>query len=233
MKVGIIQSNYIPWRGYFDFIDDVDLFVVLDDVQYSKGSWRNRNQIKVPNGLSWLTVPVIYQNLAKLIQETQIDHSKKWQVSHLNKFTAHYAEAPFVEVALAILQEGLAHADQTISELNVRLIRHICTYLEITTPLILSQDLQVSGVKTDRILQILQRVGATTYLSGPAARAYLDEGLLRSHGIQLEYKTYQYNPYPQLHGDFVPTVTILDLIANVGAAAKNYLKSTVPNEAVG
>lgn len=232
MKVGITQSNYIPWRGYFDFIDDVDLFVVLDDVQYSKGSWRNRNQIKVPGGLSWLTVPVIYQKLTKLIQETQIDHSKKWQLSHLNKFTAHYSEAPFVEIALDILQEGFAPTDTSISELNVRLIRKICTYLEITTPLILSQDLQVSGIKTERILQILQRVEATTYLSGPAAKAYLNEDLLRSHGIQLEYKTYQYDPYPQLHGDFAPTVTILDLIANVGAAAKHYIKSTVPNEVV-
>lgn len=232
MKVGIIQSNYIPWRGYFDFIDDVDLFVIHDDLQYTKGDWRNRNQIKTPNGLNWLTVPVKHHKTAQLIQDTPIDYAQKWQSSHLNKFTANYAKAPYLETAIALWREALNYQDATISELNIRLIRLLCTYLNITTPFIHSRDLQVSGVKTDRILQILQRVGATSYLSGPAAKVYLDETLLRENGFELEYKTYQYAAYPQLHGEFVQGVTVLDLIANVGPDANHWIKSSSPNEKI-
>ncbi len=232
MKVGIIQSNYIPWRGYFDFIDDVDLFVIHDDLQYTKGDWRNRNQIKTATGINWLTVPVKYQKTAQLIQDTPIDHAQKWQLAHINKFTASYFEAPYLETAIALWRTAFDHQDATISELNIRLIHLICDFLDIKTPFVHSRELQVTGTKTDRVVQILKRVGATSYLSGPTAKAYLDESLLHENGFQLEYKTYQYEAYPQLHGDFVNYVTVLDLIANVGDDAKHWLKSARPNEAI-
>jgi len=230
MRVGIIQSNYIPWRGYFDFIDSVDLFIFHDDLQYTKGDWRNRNKIKTPQGLRWLTVPVHYRKTSQLICETEIDYSKKWSSSHINRFKANYHQSPFFKDALELLEEGLACADPTISQLNIRLIKLICGYLQIHTPLVMSSDYAVTGAKTERLINLLKKVEATVYLSGPTAKGYLDENLFRENGIRLEYKTYDYPPYPQLWGEFVGTVTVLDLIANTGPEARGFLKSTTPNE---
>ena len=230
MRVGIIQSSYIPWRGYFDFIDSVGLFIFHDDLQYTKGDWRNRNKIKTSQGWRWLSVPVHYRNTSQLICETEIDYSKKWQRSHINNFKANYSKSPFFEDALELLEEGLTYADPTISQLNIRLIKLICAYLQITTPLVMSSDYCVSGEKTERLINLLNKAGATVYLSGPTAKGYLDENLFRENGTRLEYKTYDYPPYPQLWGEFVGTVTVLDLIANTGPEARRFLKSITPNE---
>ena len=232
MKVGIIQSNYIPWRGYFDFIDDVDLFVIHDDLQYTKGDWRNRNQIKVLSGSSWLTVPVNYHKTSQLICNTLIEHSQKWQSAHIKKFFVNYSKSPYVHDALELLQEALDYLDPTISQLNIRLINLICAYLNITTPMVMSSNLDIFGTKTERIIQILKKVGASAYLSGPTAKAYLDEQLLRDNGFKLEYKTYDYDSYPQPHGEFIGNVTILDLIANVGLDARKLMKSKTPNQLI-
>ena len=230
MRAGIIQSNYIPWRGYFDFIDSVDLFVFHDDLQYTKGDWRNRNKIKTPQGLRWLSVPVHYRNTSQLICETEIDYSQNWRASHINKFKNSYQKAPFFEDALELLEEGLVHADPTISQLNIRLVRLVCDYLQITTPLVMSSDFGVTGAATERVINLLESAGASVYLSGSSAEDYLDESLFCEHDISLEYKTYDYPPYPQLWGEFVGTVTALDLIANTGPEARRFLKSTTPNE---
>jgi hypothetical protein len=131
---------------------------------------------------------------------------------------------------MELLEAGLMPADPTVSQLNIRLIKLVCTYLNIKTPLVLSQDYAVTGAKTERLIQLLKKVGATTYLSGPAAQSYLNENLFRKNGIRLEYKTYDYPPYPQMWGDFVGNVTVLDLIANTGLSARDYLKSTTPNK---
>ena len=230
MRVGIIQSNYIPWRGYFDFIDSVDLFIFHDDLQYTKGDWRNRNQIKTPRGLFWLSAPVKYRHVHQLICQTLIDDSQKWRVVHLNQFWANYTKSPFLKSALELLGVGLAPANSTISQLNINLIKLICDYLRIKTPLALSQDYALTSAKTERLIQLLKQVGGTTYLSGPTARGYLDESLFRANGIRLEYKIYDYPPYPQLWGDFVGNVTVLDLIANMGPSARDFLKSNTPNQ---
>ncbi|KGF71695.1 hypothetical protein DO97_16080 [Neosynechococcus sphagnicola sy1] len=224
-RVGVIQSSYIPWRGYFDLIDSVDVFVIYDDVQYSKGSWRNRNQVKLPSGLRWLTVPVRYKS-GLAIDQVPIDASRKaWQESHRGLLREALGTTPFFSEAITLWEAGVAAADTTISQLNVRLIQVICRYLNINTPLIRSRDLNLSGHRCDRLMQLLNHVGATTYLSGPSARDYLDESLFRQAQIRLEYKTYDYPPYPQPWGDFVGTVSVLDLIANTGPEARYYLKS--------
>lgn len=229
MKVGIIQSNYLPWRGYFDFIKSVNLFIIHDDLQYTKLDWRNRNKIKTANGLAWISVPVKYHRKAQLICETEIDYSQKWQNSHINKFKGNYIKAPFFKDAMETLKESFSYADTSISELNIRLIKLICAYLKITTPIALSRDYTVTGAKTERLIKLLKKVGASIYLSGPLAKGYLDENLFRENGIGLEYKTYDYEPYPQLWGDYIETVTVLDLIANTGPNARKFLKSRTPN----
>ncbi len=230
MRVGIIQSCYIPWRGYFDFIDDVNLFIFHDDLQYTKGDWRNRNKIKTPNGRVWLTVPVKYKKTSQLICETEIDYSHKWKAEQINRFKSSYIKSPFFKDALELWENSLQYADLTISQLNIRLINRICSYLGIFTRLAMSSDYAVTGSKTERLIQLLKKVGATVYLSGPSAKGYLDENLFQEHRIGLEYKTYDYLPYPQLWGEFGGTVSVLDLIANTGPKARQFLKSQTPNE---
>jgi hypothetical protein len=229
LKVGIIQSNYIPWRGYFDFIDEVDLFIFHDDLQYTKGDWRNRNKIKTPNGLVWLTVPVKYEHTSQRICDTRIDYSQKWREKHLNQFRANYSKTGFLLEAMNLWEEGLSFEDPTISQLNIRLVRLISGYLGIRTPLALSSEYAATGTKTDRLIQLIRKVEATAYLSGPNAEVYLNKSLFRDHGIRLEYKKYDYPAYPQPWGEFVGMVSVMDLIANVGPKARNYLKSRTPN----
>jgi hypothetical protein len=229
LKVGIIQSNYVPWRGYFDFIDEVDLFIFHDDLQYTKGDWRNRNKIKTPKGLVWLTVPVKYEQTSQRICDTRIDYSQKWREKHLDRFRANYAKTAFFVDAMTLWEEGLSCEDLTISQVNIRLIKLISSYLGIQTPLALSSECAATGTKTDRLIQLLRKAGATTYLSGPSAKAYLNENLFRDHAIRLEYKNYDYPTYPQPWGEFVGMVSVLDLIANTGRKARDYLKSQTPN----
>ncbi len=230
MRLGVIQSNYLPWRGYFDFINSVDLFVFHDDLQYTKGDWRNRNKIKTPAGLRWLTVPVHYEKTSQLICETKIDHSKKWQQDHFNLFRANYGQTPFFSDAADILQAAFSHRDATISELNIRLIRLICDYLQIKTRMVMSAEFGLEGTKTSRLIQLAKRVDATCYLSGPAAKDYLEEEQFLSEGIRLEYKAYEYPDYPQPWGDFAGNVTVLDLIANCGRNARSFISSSAPNQ---
>jgi hypothetical protein len=233
MRIGAIQSCYIPWRGYFDFIDSVDLFVLYDDVQYSSGSWRNRNQVKAKSGLRWITVPVRYRfgdpiDAVAIGQTTSVP----WQEAHRRLIGDALASAPYFAPAIEIWREGVSAGDRLLSELNLRLIRTICQYLQIPTPIVLSRDFGAKGSKTDRLLDLCGKVGATTYLSGPTARGYIDEERFRETGVGLEYKSYDYPPYPQQWGQFTPTVTVLDLIANCGPRSREFLKSRTPNEAV-
>jgi len=232
MRVGIIQSNYIPWRGYFDFIDDVDLFILYDDVQYTKNDWRNRNKIKTPFGRKWLTVPVKQQSLKQLIKDTNIDTTHDWVYTQINQFTESYKNTPFFSEALGFLELLKQNKHQTISELNRYLIDEITGYLGIKTPMEVSWKYSPRSTKTERIIDILKKVDATVYLSGPNADCYLDTTLFRESNIRLEFKSYSYEPYSQPWGDFIGDVTILDLIANCGPDVRRFLKSTTPNQVI-
>lgn len=228
MKVGVIQSNYIPWRGYFDFIDNVDTFVIYDDVQYSKGSWRNRNQIKYSNGLKWITLPVKV-NLGMNINEVELKNDS-WKKEHADLIKLCLGNAPYFKEAKEVWEKGISVNTNMLSELNENIIRVICNHLDIKTKIIRSEPYNLSGIKTDRLMELFEKVGATSYLSGPAAESYLDVEMFRAKSINLTYKSYSYSEYPQQFGAFSPTVTILDLIANMGSEAKNYFKSIVPDK---
>jgi hypothetical protein len=225
MKVGIIQSNFLPWRGYFDFIREVDLFIIHDDLQYTKGDWRNRNKIKTPRGLEWITVPVNYKTTSQLIEETTIDDSTRWAQKMLNRIREVYRQSPYFEPYFTQLSELLLKPAATISDLNLRLIHWACGHLKIDTPIKFSREFHPQGAKTERLVGILQQVDATVYLSGPAAQAYLVPELLESQGIRLEYKKYNYPEYPQLFPPFEPYVSIIDLLFMTGENASSYLES--------
>ena len=223
MKVGTIQSNFLPWRGYFDFIREVDLFIIHDDLQYTKGDWRNRNKIKTPHGTRWITVPVHYHHTDQLIEETEIDNSKPWARSMLNRIQNSYQKAPFFESYFSELSDLLLEPAASISDLNLRLINWVCSHLEIKTPLSFSREYHPKGVKTERLIGLLKQVGATAYLSGPAAKVYIEPELFEQAGIRLEYKVYDYPEYEQLYPPFDPAVSVIDLLFMLGEDSKNYL----------
>jgi hypothetical protein len=229
MRVGIIQSNFVPWRGYFDFIDSVDLFVFYDDVQYTKNDWRNRNRILSPNGLRWLTVPVHHQSLGMTIDEVPIDYGQDWVASHLGQLETCYRSAPFFHSYVNDFADIVKRMYPSISELNVALCHWVMQALSIRTPTLMSRQLCVKGKKTERLLDVLRSVGGTTYLSGPSAASYLDLWQFEREGIAVEFKSYDYAPYPQVQQGFQGEVTILDLLFNVGPKARDFLKSTSPN----
>lgn len=232
MRVGLIQSSFVPWRGYFDFIRSVDLFVFHEDVQYTKGDWRNRNRIKTARGLEWITVPVRYERTAQLICDTGIDRSQPWWKKLAARFELAYRDAPYLEDARALLGGAASAGHDTISELNIALVAAICRYLGIATPLMRSTEIGAEGRRTDKILDILARLDADVYLSGPSADDYLDKEAFRRAGVRLEYKSYDYLPYPQRWGAFEGAVSILDLIANCGPAAGRWLDSATPDRVV-
>lgn len=225
-KVAILQSNYIPWKGYFDMIAAVDEFILYDDMQYTRRDWRNRNQIKTPQGIQWLTVPVLVKGkYHQKIRETEIDDTD-WAAAHWKTLAQNYRRAPhFEEIAVWLeplyLCEGYSH----ISHLNRRFIEAICNYLGIQTCITNSWDYRLVEGKTERLANLCVQAGGTEYISGPAAKDYVDEKIFSDLGIGLTWFDYSgYPTYPQLWSEFTHGVTILDLLFNCGRDAPRYMR---------
>jgi WbqC-like protein family len=223
MKVAVIQSNYLPWRGYFDLIHDADVFVFYDDVQYTTNDWRNRNRVKGANGPVWLTVPVGNQN-DRRICDVEI-RDRGWARKHWMTIEQSYRKAPGFARYGAFFRGIYEREWTSLSELNQSLIRTIAAeFLGIATEMRDVRDYQVGGVRGDRLLDLLKQVGATDYISGPSARAYLDEAGYLREGIRVHWKDYStYPAYPQLHGAFDANVSIVDLLMNCGDRAPDYI----------
>ncbi len=225
-KVAILQSNYIPWKGYFDMIASVDEFIIYDDMQYTRRDWRNRNQIKTPQGLQWLTVPVqVKGKYEQKINETIIDGTE-WQSKHWKTIVQNYSRAShFKEIANFLEPLYLANTYTHISKLNRCFIEAVCTYLEIKTTILDSSGFCLVDGKTDRLAELCKQVGGTEYISGPAARDYIDKQVFDDMAITLTYFDYNgYQKYPQLWGEFIHGVSILDLLFNCGKDAPKYMR---------
>jgi hypothetical protein len=226
-RVAIIQSSYIPWKGYFDIINSVDEFIFLDDVQFTKRDWRSRNKIKTPQGLAWLTIPVITRGLFhQSIDSTVI--AEAWARKHWMSLRSNYAKAAYFEEVGSVIK-GLYDEvadEKLLSKVNRRLISGICSILGISTRFSLSGSYASTATKTDRLLLLCQAAAATHYLSGPAAAAYMETDKFTAAGISVSYADYSgYPEYKQLHGPFEHGVTILDLLFNTGPNARSYMKS--------
>lgn len=221
----ILQSNYAPWKGYFDLMQLADELVLYDDVQYTRRDWRNRNRLKSPNGVRWLTIPVAVKGrYFQRINETTISEPD-WATRHWSTLLAWYSKAPFFERYRPVLEEFYATTrDQYLSQVNRRLLEILRDLLGISTPFSWSSDYPASGEKTERLLSICRAARADRYISGPAARAYLDEARFRAEGIELAWMSYaDYPTYPQLHPPFEHGVSVLDLLFNVGDDAPQYM----------
>ncbi len=224
--IAIVQSCYIPWKGYFDLIRRSDRFVLYDCVQYTTYDWRNRNRIKTANGLHWLTVPITYVSQTQRICDT-LCADQPWQEQHWETLRHAYTKAPcFTEFAPAI--EGLYQScdQRALSEVNQHFLTGIKALLNISTPLeLLKEQIDAQGDKTEKLVAICKHYGATRYLSGPSAKAYLDFPLFEKAGIEVEWMQYEYPEYKQLHPPFTHEVSILDVLFNTGAEASRFSTS--------
>jgi len=225
-KIAIVQSNYIPWKGYFDMIAAVDEFILYDDMQYTRRDWRNRNQIKTPQGVQWLTVPVLVKGkYHQPINETEINGTD-WAAKHWATIASNYRRAAhFSEIAAWLEPLYCDESYSHLSQLNRRFLQAICDYLGIGTRLSSSSDYTLADGKTERLADLCSQAGATEYVSGPAARNYLDASVFQSRGMAVTWFDYSgYLEYPQLWGEFTHGVTILDLLFNCGKEASAYMK---------
>lgn len=228
-KVAILQSNYIPWKGYFDIIASVDEFIFYDEMQYTTRDWRNRNKIKTANGVQWISIPVFSkgcQQTGQKISETKIQDSKCFQ-SHWVQICQFYKKAPYFQEYKDLFEKLYLECakEELLCQVNYKFIYAICDILGIKTRLSFDRDYGLIEGKTERLIDLVQKAGGTEYLSGPAARDYIVPELFEKAGIKLSWMDYSgYPEYPQLYPPFEHGVSVLDLIFNCGPDAVKYMK---------
>lgn len=233
-RIAAVQSNYIPWKGYFDLINSVDEFVLLDEVQYTRRDWRNRNRIKTPEGTRWLTVPVRNKGLYTQRIDAAWIADARWARSHLSTLEHYYRHSPHYEYVAELLKPVYAEfGSDLLSDVNHRLLSHLCECLAITTPITRSTDYTCSPERSRRLLDICRETHATEYVSGPTARGYLDVDMFAREGIAVSWFDYSgYEEYRQPYGAFVHGVSIVDLLFSEGPNSRSWLKSTVASACV-
>ncbi|NOJ43554.1 WbqC family protein [Bradyrhizobium australiense] len=224
MRVAIIQSSYVPWKGFFDLIGRADLYVVLDGAQYVKRHWHNRNRIMTPNGPSWLTIPVATKSrFAQPIDE--VGFAAPWADKHWRAIELAYRKSPFFTEeapALKAVYEAAERLDR-LTDVNTLFLKALMERLDISTTMARDSEFAPQGARTARLLDICMKVGATNYLSGPSAREYLDESPFAAAGIAVEWMSYgPYKSYAQRGPAFEHAVSVIDLLFSTGPAAASY-----------
>lgn len=213
----VLQPSYLPWLGFFDQMIRSDVFVYYDDVQFDKHGWRNRNRIKSPNGPHWLTVPVLHKGkFGQSNLEVEIDNRQDWARKHIATIRQFYAKSPYLKLYLPELEDVLLSRWNNLVELDLAVVDLMCIWLKIKRKIVRSSELGVTGTQSKRLLRFCQHFGATNYLSGDSAINYLDVDLFASSGIRIEWQKFSHPVYPQLHGEFVPYLSALDMILNMG-----------------
>jgi hypothetical protein len=222
-RVAILQSNYIPWKGYFDIIHEVDEFIFHDDLQYTKQDWRNRNRIKTSAGTVWLTIPV-GSSEKRRICDVELP-SSSWAADHWRRLSAAYGGAPHFKPYRDLFEALYRRPWRYLSDLNQSVIRTIAhDVLGLSTQFRDSREFDLRSQREQRVLDILERTDAKAYVSGPAAKAYIDPQHFAARGIELRWMQYDgYPEYPQFHPPFVHAVTVLDLLFHTGPDAPRYI----------
>ena len=226
-SVGIVQSCYIPWKGYFDLINSVDEFILFDDAQFTRHSWRNRNRIKTASGPIWLTIPVVSSGRDfQKIREAVISDAA-WNSKHWRSICHHHSRATYFSSYKERFESLYLGLDEKfLSQVNYRLITAVCDILGIKTKLSWSMDYDLVDGKTERLVHLCKQVSATEYVSGPTAKSYIDEKLFERERITLRYMDYSgYAEYNQCFPPFEHHVSIIDLIFNTGPHASKYMRS--------
>lgn len=226
--IAILQPSYLPWLGYFDQIKRSDVFVFYDDVAFDKHGWRNRNRINSANGPLWLSVPVRHKgHSGQLIKDVKIDNSRAWYQKHLRSLQQQYARSEFLPELVSELDRIYQQKSDYLIDLNLSLIQLFMRLLGIRANLVLSSELNISGSQSQRLLNICQHFSAHTYLSGDAAKSYLDLPLFREAGVDVQWQYYAHPVYEQYHGRqhkcaFTPYLSIVDLLLSQGEKSRTF-----------
>ena len=213
----VLQPGYLPWLGYFDLLKKADVFVHYDDVQFDKHGWRNRNRVKGPKGAVWLTVPVLHGGRgAQSILEVEIDNRQSWRRKQLSTLEQLYARAPFSKAYLPRLREILDRPWSRLVDLDFAVIEWLAETLGIATPRYRSSELDIGGSRNERLINLCRHFAASRYMSGDAARAYLDVTAFAAAGVEVVWHNYAHPTYLQQHGEFLPYLSVIDLLLNEG-----------------
>ena len=232
MIIAIHQPQYLPWLGYFDKVERSDFFVFLDDVQFKKNEWQNRNRIKTAQegssecpsqGWQWITVPVLHK-FGQKINEVKIDNGENWRRKHLNALETNYTKAPHFTEYCDFLKESYGKEWDNLSELNIYFVEYLMKALGIKTPLIKSSTLKVCGEKTDRLVNICKVLEGDTYLSGVGAKDYLEAEKFERQGLKVIFQDFHHPVYPQLYGEFIPNLSAVDLLFNCGSESLKIIR---------
>lgn len=223
MIVAIHQPQYLPWLGYFDKIDKADIFVLLDDVQYKKNEWQNRNKIRTSSGWQWITVPVRYR-FGRKINQVKIDNNRDWRRNHYKSLSMHYQKAPYFQDYVPFLKRAYAQDWGYLVDICSYFIGYLVSVLGITTRLVRSSQLRVTGNRSDRLVNICKELGADTYLSGQGAKTYLNLRQFKKEAIKVSFQDFVHPSYKQAYKEFEPFMSIIDLMFNCGAESLQVLK---------
>ena len=230
MNVVISQPMYFPWVGLLEQIKVADTFVHYTDVQFTRGFY-NRVQIKTPRGQQWMTIPLKNLHQQQKIDEVTINNDIEWREEHLNLLKTHYNGAPYQQEMLKLVEDVFEEPLHLLSDVSVKSTMALARYFELdsNTSFFVSRQLGIVGKSSRRLCDISHKFHAKTYITGHGARNYLDHHLFEHNGIDVEYMNYQCTPYPQLHGEFIPYVTGLDLIANCGKSGVKFINPKTTN----
>lgn len=222
-----MQPTYLPWLGYFDLMDQSDVFVFLDSVQFDKRSWQQRNRIKSPSGELMLTIPVFSKGKRdQVICEVEIDLTSNFEEKHIKTLEHHYRKAPFFERYTNEIAAILRKRHRYLAELTIELITWLKDTVSIETELVKSSSLGVQGRKVELLTNICKSVGAERYLTPVGSKAYIDENnIFPQNNIELEYQNFEHPVYKQLHGDFIPYLSVIDLLFNEGERSLEIVRS--------
>lgn len=226
-RIGILQPGYLPWLGFFEQMDSVDVFVVYDDVAYDKQGWRNRNRIKTANGVLWLTVPV-HADFSETprILNVRIDNRRDWRKKHMRTIEQSYAKAPCAAAYLPPLRAVYDEPWERLVDLDVRFVRILAEALGIRSEVVRSSELGIEGDdRIDRLIRICRALDGAVFYEGASGRDYIDEERFLEAGVQVEYQSYAHPTYRQLHGEFVPYLSVVDLLLNHGPESLDILRS--------
>lgn len=227
----ISQPMFFPWVGLFEQVRLADVYVHYIDVQFSKGSFVNRVQIKSPGGFRWLTVPLKNRTLDQKIESVETNHDDTWRKSHLDFLAQAFRGAPHASDALQLVEQVYRLPSHHIADIAIESMERVLDYFGLATSkrILRSPQLEIGGSGSERVLEIVKALDGEVYVTGHGARNYLAHSDFEQAGIQVEYMNYRKTPYPQLHGEFNPYVSILDLIANLGRAGLDYIHSGTIN----
>lgn len=220
------QPGYLPNLGFFKKIETSDYFVYLDDAQFSKDLFENRNKIRTFSGIRWLTVPLLRPVFKKKLNEVKIANSTEWNVKHKNIIKENYQNAPYFSQYWDPIEQILSKKWEKLIDLNLELIQYFNLVLGLSTKTIKSSKLTISSTKSSRLLEICKKLNATTYISGESGKNYLDESIFQASEIKVLYERFQHPTYHQLHGGFIPNMSIIDLLFNEGDNSKQILRNS-------